>query len=50
MFLLGAAGSLSLPPVMNAYARRTSIRTALRLPTVISLILAGGSLALALAK
>jgi len=50
MFLLGAAGSLSLPPVMNVYARRTSIRSALRLPTVISLILAGGSLAIALAK
>ena len=49
-FLLGGAGSLSLPAVMSAYARRTSIRTALRLPMVISLILAGGSLALALAK
>jgi hypothetical protein len=50
MFLLGGAGSLLLPPLMSGYARRNSIRTALRLPTVISLILAGGSLALALAK
>jgi MFS family permease len=50
MFLLGGAGSLLLPPVMSGYARRTSIRTALRLPTVISLILAGGSLVIALVK
>ena len=50
MFLLGGAGGLLLPPVMSGYARRTSIRTALRLPTVISLILAGGGLVIALAR
>jgi MFS family permease len=50
MFLLGGAGSLLLPPLMSGYARRTSIRTALRLPTVISLVLAGGSLVIALVK
>jgi len=49
-FMLGSAGSLLLPPVLSTYARRTSIRTALRLPTLISLLLAGGGLALALSK
>jgi fucose permease len=50
MFLLGGAGGLLLPPVMSAYARRTSLRAALRLPILISILLAGGGLALALSK
>jgi fucose permease len=49
-FMVGSAGSLLLPPIMSTYARRTSIRTALRLPTLLSLLLAGGGLALALSR
>jgi hypothetical protein len=49
MFLLGGAGGLLLPPVMSTYARRTSLRAALRLPILISILLAGGGLAIALA-
>src|SRR5260370_32387931 len=48
MFFLGAAGSLSFPPGMNPYSRRTSIRTPLPPPTVISPILARGRPALSL--
>jgi fucose permease len=50
MILIGGAGSLIFPPIMNAYADRTSLRVALRLTTVISILLAGGSLVLALVK
>ncbi len=50
MILIGGAGSLIFPPLMSAYATRTSLRVAFRLPTVISILLAGGCLALALAK
>jgi fucose permease len=50
MFLLGGAGGLLLPPIMSTYARRTSLRAALRLPILISILLAGGGLALALSK
>jgi MFS family permease len=49
-FMLGSAGSLLLPPVLSTYARRTSLRTAFRLPILLCLLLAGGGLALALAK
>jgi FHS family glucose/mannose:H+ symporter-like MFS transporter len=48
MFAIGATGSLFLPPVIGAYARRTSVREALRIPTVIALLLAAAALALAL--
>jgi MFS family permease len=50
MFFLGGGGGLLLPPVLSLYARRTSVRTALRVPAVICLLLAAGSLALALTK
>jgi fucose permease len=50
MILLGGAGGLVFPPVMSAYVDRKSLRVALRLPTVISILLAGGSLALALSQ
>lgn len=50
MILFGGASGLVFPPIMSAYAGRTSLRVALRLPTVISILLAGGSLALALSR
>ncbi len=50
MMLLGGAGSLVMPPILNAYVRRTSLRQAFRIPTVISILMAGGSLALALSR
>jgi fucose permease len=48
MFAIGATGSLFLPPLIGAYARRTSVRTSLRIPTVVALLLAAVSLVLAL--
>jgi MFS family permease len=50
MMLIGGAGSLVMPPIMNAYVRRTSLRKGFRLPTMISILLAGGSLVLALSR
>jgi len=50
VILMGGGGSLIFPPFMSAFAARTSLRVALRLPTVISILLAGGGLALALSK
>jgi fucose permease len=49
MFAFGTTGSLILPPVIGAYARRTSVRKALRIPTVVALLLASSALVLALA-
>lgn len=50
MVLVGGAVSLVFPPIMSAYAGRKSLRVALRLPTVISILLAAGTLALALSR
>lgn len=49
MFTIGATGSLIIPPLMGAYAKRThSVRVALRIPTLVALLLVGASLVLAL--
>jgi MFS family permease len=49
MFAIGATGSLVLPPLIGAYAKRTaSVRVALRIPTMMALLLMGTSLVLAL--
>jgi fucose permease len=48
MFAIGATGSLFLPPLIGAYARRTSVRKALRIPAVVALLLAAAVLLLAL--
>jgi fucose permease len=50
MYAIGGLGSLCFPSVMIAYARQTSIRTALRFPTILAVLLAGTSLVLALAR
>lgn len=50
MFTIGAMGSLLVPPVIGAYARRTTIRRAMRIPVVISLALAAVTLFLGLAR
>jgi fucose permease len=49
MFAVGATGSLVLPPMIGAYARRRSVRAALRIPAVVALALAGAALVMALA-
>jgi FHS family glucose/mannose:H+ symporter-like MFS transporter len=48
MFAVGAMGSLILAPVIGVYAQRRSVRAALRIPTVVALLLAGASLVMAL--
>ena len=48
MFAIGATGSLFLAPLFGAYARRRTVRMALRIPTVTALLLAGAALVLAL--
>ena len=48
MFAIGATGSAVLAPMIGVYARNRTVRSALRIPTVLALVLAGGSLALAL--
>lgn len=48
MFAIGATGSLIVPPIIGAYARRHSVRTALRIPTVVAILLAGAGIMLAL--
>jgi fucose permease len=48
MFALGSAGSLFFMPLLGAFARRHSVREALRLPTFGALILAGATLVIAL--
>ena len=50
MFTIGATGSLLLPPLIGSYARRTSIRQAMRIPVVVALVLAGVLLFLGLAR
>jgi fucose permease len=46
MFAIGATGSLVLAPLIGASARRKSVRHALRIPTVVSLVLAAAALVL----
>jgi fucose permease len=48
MFALGASGSLVLPPLIGGYARRTSVRKALRIPVFMALALAAVLLVLGL--
>ena len=48
MYALGATGSLVIPPAMGVYARRSSVRVALRIPTVVALLLGAVSILLAL--
>ena len=47
-FALGAVGSLVIPPVIGAYARKTNIQRALRIPMVLGLVLAAASMVLGL--
>jgi FHS family glucose/mannose:H+ symporter-like MFS transporter len=49
MFALGVTGNLVFPPLIGAYARRTTVQRALRIPLVIALLLAAVSLFVALA-
>ncbi len=48
MFSLGALGSLFLPPVIGAYARRNTVQRAMRIPLVMALLLALVTMFLAL--
>jgi FHS family glucose/mannose:H+ symporter-like MFS transporter len=48
MFAIGATGSAIVAPLIGAYARRRSVRAALRIPTIVALLLAGATMALAL--
>ena len=48
MYALGGTGSLIIPPLMGFYARRSSIRTALRIPTIVALLLGAAAIVLAL--
>src|SRR5262249_32140 len=50
MFSIGAFGSLALPPVIGAAARRSSVQKALLIPMVVALLMAGAALALGLMK
>jgi len=47
MFAIGATGSLFAPPLFGAYARRTSVQHALRLPMFMALLMVVLSLVLA---
>jgi fucose permease len=48
MFAMGATGSIVLAPLIGLSARRGSIRTALRIPTLVALLLAAATLVLGL--
>jgi len=48
MLASGALGSLLFPPVIDAYARRTSARVAMRIPLGLALVIMGPALVLAL--
>jgi len=48
MFAIGSIGSFVLPPAIGAYARRTNIQTALRIPLLVSLAMLVGSVILSL--
>jgi fucose permease len=48
MFAIGSTGSLALPPVIGAYARRTCVRNAFRLAMLVALLLAAVALVLSL--
>jgi hypothetical protein len=40
MFALGSFGNLLLPPLIGAYARRTTVQRAMRIPMILALIVA----------
>jgi hypothetical protein len=46
MFAIGSLGSLILPPLIGLFARRTTVQQALRIPMVLSVIMATGALLL----
>jgi fucose permease len=48
MFAIGSLGSLILPPLLGTYARRRTVRHALRIPMLLALAMAAGGLLLAL--
>ncbi len=48
MFALGATGNLLLPPLIGAYARRTTVQRSLRIPLILALLLSGVGLAVGL--
>jgi fucose permease len=48
MFAIGSTGSALLAPLIGGYARKSSVRSALRIPTLMALLLAGGVVVLAL--
>jgi fucose permease len=50
MFSIGATGSLFLPPLISAFARRNTVQQAMRIPLVTALVLAVVALILALAR
>jgi fucose permease len=50
MFSIGATGSLILPPLVGAFARRNTVQRAMRIPLVTALLLAIIALVLALAR
>jgi fucose permease len=49
MFAVGSLGSLVLPPLVGAFARRRSVQYALRIPMVMCLLLAAAAMVLGLA-
>jgi fucose permease len=50
MFALGAAGSWFFPPLLGVYARRKTVRNAMRVPMVLALIMAAPALVLGLVR
>ncbi|HZU37468.1 MAG TPA: MFS transporter [Gemmataceae bacterium] len=48
VYALGSAGSLLLPPLIGAQARRTSVRIAMRIPSGVAVLMGGAAAALAL--
>ncbi len=48
MFAIGATGSLLLPPLIGAFARRRRVQTALHIPMILALLMAAAALVLAL--
>jgi fucose permease len=48
MFAVGGTSGLMLPPLIGYYARRKTVREALRIPVVLALLLAAPALVLAL--
>jgi fucose permease len=48
MFAIGASGNLVFPALMGAYARRNTVRSAMRIPMILALVLALVAFGLAL--